>query len=433
MRLLIYSYFSLEDERQLGGAQAFIAALVPRLARHAQQIIVACPAARCPQADLPGNVTLVDELVAVDNEDATPAQTQRDLRVLHRLTQWADVAVTIDTHYPLTTEIPVILCLNNFSYGPETRSVFGLNWDAVVVPSNYAKDCVEWYFGSASWEGGQRPIHVVPYGLEPRAQVPPAEAAAYRAGWNIPGDARLLAFPHRPDPAKGFEVALQSLALLRGYDERFSLMVPAPPAAEIYAHQRTYMQDRIRSVERLGLTDAVCFHPWIDRSAMPAYLSLAEWTLCPSTLPETFGLSVAESIFAGVPVVATQAGAVAEILPAGHGVSFVEFNDPAAIAEAVRGGCDTGQLSQGYRRLMDRYNWDRCVDGWLRVLSTTTINRPRFVPTASDDGPGAPWLRTLPSGRVWHDYLAAYVEPATPDSPLPIRHYGEENRCPQSM
>lgn len=412
MHVLIYSYFPPLADHLLGGAQAIIDSLVRELAMQGLRITFVCPpAGGRPLIPTTPRVAVVDALVAVDNQDATPAQTHHDLWLLHTLEQDVDVILSIDQHYPLHTKKPVILSLNNFSYGPETRSAFGFGWDAMVVPSDYCARCVAWYFSRENWLGDDsRPVHVVPPAVTQRAM--DAEAVStLRRELGLRDGERYLTFPHRPDPDKGFDTALLAVVELRRRGAPYTLLVPAPPEGDIWPHQRVYMAERRRNVESLDAASMVLFHRWIGHSEMSAYLQLAEWVLCPSRLPETFGLSVVEAIAASRPVVATRSGAVKEVIPPGHGVEFIEFHDFREIVEVVVSGVDRAGLERGRSYVEEQYNLRRFTATWLRILSSTRKNQARYIPTAHRAGESAPWVQVLPSGRVWDDYRKGYVEP----------------------
>jgi glycosyltransferase involved in cell wall biosynthesis len=64
--------------------------------------------------------------------------------------------------------------------------------------------------------------------------------------------------------------------------------------------------------------------PWHPREAMPDLYRRADLTVCFSGVPEGFGLTAVESVACGTPVLAWPAGAVAELLPAGHGLVLAE-------------------------------------------------------------------------------------------------------------
>jgi glycosyltransferase involved in cell wall biosynthesis len=412
LRIMIYSYFPPLANHLAGGAQRFLDGLLPALSRTGDvEIAVLCAPLAGEQLipDQPG-LRVIAELAVVDG-DPTPAQAHHDLAVLSQYCRWADVVVTIDRHFPLPTNVPVVLCLNNFSYGPETRSVFGLGWDAIIVPSDYLRRCLTWYVGPDRWQGAPPPVHVIPYGISLQPATEQEVMRIYHS-LSLATDRRYLAFPHRPEFGKGFETAVRATAELRSRGEDFTLLAPAPAAELLWPDERPYLDQRRAYVERHDAVDAVRFHRWIRPHEMSAYLAVAERSLCLSSLPEGFGLTVVEGLAAGTGVVATPAGAVPELVPAGHGVDFAEFDDAAAVAEAVAGGLSPDEVAHGQRFVQATYYWDTIAANWVCVLSTVTKRNAQYDLDRPDPQHMPPWLRTLPSTRVWDDYRMSYTDPA---------------------
>lgn len=407
MRVLVYSYFPPLRHHLAGGAQRFLDGLLTAFEQIAVEVAVLCPPlpGRTLVPDRPG-LRIVDELAAVD-ADPLPAQAHADLLLLEHYAEWADVVLSIDRRFPLRCAVPVVLCLNNFSYGPETRSVFGLDWDAVVVPSDYMRRCVEWYFDKTTWTGMPRPVHVIPCGVNPSDVM--VDDAPLRAELGLLPSERYLAFPHRPDPAKGLETAVRAVVRLRRQGEPVTLLVPSPRPAEVWPHQRLYLEERQRFVQELGAESAVRFHRWIRADEMTAYLGVTEWSLCLSRLPEGFGLSVVEGLLGGVGVIATPAGAVPELVPDGHGVRLVEFGDADAVAEAVGGGPQEDAVVKGRDYVRSTYDWSRIATSWAEWLPSVRKSEATYRPHPLLDETAAPWLRRLPSGRRWHDYQMKYL------------------------
>jgi glycosyltransferase involved in cell wall biosynthesis len=99
-----------------------------------------------------------------------------------------------------------------------------------------------------------------------------------------------------------------------------------------------------------------------DDLSMGQIFADADLLLFPS-LSEGFGLPVAEAFAAGLPVVTSNVGALAEV--GGDAALLIDPNDPASLARAALGILQNGELQNGLRergRLRSRlYSWDRAA------------------------------------------------------------------------
>lgn len=122
---------------------------------------------------------------------------------------------------------------------------------------------------------------------------------------------------------KGVQYALEAMALLR---ERIRIRY-------IIIGDGEYRGRLERKVSDLGLGDSVSFLGSVPNSELPAYYSIATVGVFPSIADEAFGISIAEAMSCGVPVVATDVGGIPEVVTGG-GV-LVKPRNPAELAEAV--------------------------------------------------------------------------------------------------
>jgi glycosyltransferase involved in cell wall biosynthesis len=83
----------------------------------------------------------------------------------------------------------------------------------------------------------------------------------------------------------------------------------------------------------LGLDHAVRFMPAVSRPELARHMADAHLIVSSSRI-ETFGMSLAEALCVGRPVVATRSGGPEDILGPGDGVT-VPIGDPAALGDAV--------------------------------------------------------------------------------------------------
>jgi glycosyltransferase involved in cell wall biosynthesis len=104
---------------------------------------------------------------------------------------------------------------------------------------------------------------------------------------------------------------------------------------------------------------------WVGEGAKAALLEGAALFVYPSRY-EGFGLPPLEAMAAGVPVVATRAGAVPEVV--GDAARLVDVGDTDGLAEAMlevlraTNGSRTAMVAAGRRRAAE-FTWDRCAEG----------------------------------------------------------------------
>ncbi|MGD1858963.1 MAG: hormogonium polysaccharide biosynthesis glycosyltransferase HpsP [Leptolyngbyaceae cyanobacterium] len=136
---------------------------------------------------------------------------------------------------------------------------------------------------------------VLPLGVTP---LPPAAAAAdARDRFAIPRDRPLILFMSRLDPKKGIDLLLPALEILQHEGLDFHLvMCGANP------QDREYEQSVHQRVERSELRSHVTFTGFVSGDLKTALLQAADLFVLPSYY-ENFGISVAEAMLAGLPVV----------------------------------------------------------------------------------------------------------------------------------
>jgi glycosyltransferase involved in cell wall biosynthesis len=126
-----------------------------------------------------------------------------------------------------------------------------------------------------------------------------------------------------------------------------------------------------RLVERAELTDAVEMLGPVSDGRRLELLAGALLVLMPSRF-EGFGLVAAEAMAAGVPVVASDAGSLPEVLAPPYGGVTVPIGDPAALAAAAGALLDDPdrrrELSLSAREQAQRFTWDAVAERHHRFL-----------------------------------------------------------------
>jgi len=187
----------------------------------------------------------------------------------------------------------------------------------VVVPS---QACADAFIA----EGGKpHLVTVVPNGLDIASET--KSPAELRRELDLPNGPLVGVFSRLAE-WKGQHVVLQALAEAPG--------VGAIIAGDALFGEQAYADRLKQMVSDLNLGDRVHFLG--QRSDVPRLMSAVDAVIHPSIDPEPFGRTLVEAMLAGVPVIATDAGAASDILEAGRAGTLVPPNDANALAAAIR-------------------------------------------------------------------------------------------------
>jgi len=169
-----------------------------------------------------------------------------------------------------------------------------------------------------------------------------------------------------PHEQKGVDVLLKSLPPILSRHQVVLDIVGTGPRLDQY-----------RALARkLDVESSVRFLGFLEHDQMPAQYAGADLFVLPSRR-ESFGLVLAEAMACGLPVVATTAGAIPEVVDDGKTGLLVPPDDPQAFADAVSSLLgDPARMNvlglRGEERVADHFTWDRVaqrvIEGYHRIL-----------------------------------------------------------------
>ena len=163
-------------------------------------------------------------------------------------------------------------------------------------------------------------------------------------------------------PLKGLVFLIEAVAKLRT-ERDVELVVIGRPKKRGQAQA---------AITRYGLEDAVRFETSVDWLRLVELYAQAEVAVVPS-LYEGFSLPAAEAMACGVPLVATNAGALPEVTGRdGDSALVVPAADAEALAVAIRRLLDDPVLrlqlgEAGRRRAVDRFSWTQAAHATTEV------------------------------------------------------------------
>jgi len=204
------------------------------------------------------------------------------------------------------------------------------------------------------------PMWVIPHWVDADAFQPlcPEERRVLRAVLRLDEGDRVLVFIGR-HWIKGAQVIERALALLPTVDRRVVLLSAGEPRQE----RRTVAPGR--EVWNLGL---------LPPTELRHIYGAAEIGVMPSVANESFGLACVEMMASGLPVIASRAGGLAEIIEDGITGRLVDLPNAVdawvdAIASLLADAGARATLSAAARAaVLHRFTGERAQEEWTRVL-----------------------------------------------------------------
>jgi glycosyltransferase involved in cell wall biosynthesis len=130
------------------------------------------------------------------------------------------------------------------------------------------------------------------------------------------------------------------------------------------------------AVAASGARERIVRAGWVEQADLAALFEHASLLAYPS-LYEGFGFPPLQAMRAGVPVVATRAGSLPEVL--GDGALLVDAGDHEGLVEALEAGLGDevlrGRLIAAGTDWCARYTWERCGAGLEALYRDTTDSR----------------------------------------------------------
>jgi glycosyltransferase involved in cell wall biosynthesis len=225
--------------------------------------------------------------------------------------------------------------------------------DGVATVSEHSRVDIERHMGLPASR-----MELIPNGIDPDVFSPPAE------GQQRDGDS-ILAITSADVPLKGLVHLLEAVAKLR--TERpvtLTVVGSARPGGPAEA-----------ALDRLALRDAVRFTGPVPEEELIALLRRATVMAIPS-LYEGFSLPAIEAMACATPLVATDAGALPEVVGSKAGLR-VKAGDVGELTAALKLVLDSPSLGEqlgraGRRRVLESYTWrataERTAEWYAQIL-----------------------------------------------------------------
>jgi glycosyltransferase involved in cell wall biosynthesis len=196
--------------------------------------------------------------------------------------------------------------------------------DLVVCNSRFTAEAARRLYPRARAEVVYSPLSAC-------AEAPDTESAraSVRAEMGVPEGAVVVAQVGRMEPLKGHAAHLEALAALRDVDGWVCWQIGGAQRPR----EVEYVKGLKALAARLGIAGRVRFTG--ERADVARLLAAADIYCQPNARPESFGLTFAEALLAGRPVVTTDLGGARELVDDSCG-RLVAPGDAAALARALR-------------------------------------------------------------------------------------------------
>lgn len=304
--------------------------------------------------------------------------------LLRRLYQWRPdvaeihnrpfLAQRLKMHLP---GVKVVLTLHSNTFiSPPYMNIqrFGkiaVMMDGIVVNSKFLMEHIISYY---PWLKDKITVNHLGVSLEhftpPFSPVAKAlkEAKLIRYGWK---DRRIVLFAGRLIPDKGVHHLIAALPkIIEKHPEVLLLVI----GSASYGSDRETPYVRELKIAAEPYQSWVTFLPFVPYPGIADWYALADIVVVPSSPREAFGLVNVEAMASGVPVIASRAGGIPEIVEDGvNGFLIPPDNLTTGLTERINGLLEDEVLRTqvgmaGRESVRQRFRWDHTAERWVRLM-----------------------------------------------------------------
>ncbi|MFB9277942.1 glycosyltransferase family 4 protein [Cohnella cellulosilytica] len=269
---------------------------------------------------------------------------------------WLNLHSTTFINAPYLTPAQRKICLQAADY-VQVNSEFLRSYIQTRVPTaahkirvNHLGVDVSRFYGSSAPEGAAM-----------------REEMRARHGW---GNRPIAIYVGRLVPQKGVKHLLAAIPLIRAAVPDALIVIVG--SARYGSHRETGHVRRLHQIAK-RMKGHVHFQPYVSHRDIPRWFAMADAAVVPSVGREAFGLVNLEAMAAELPVVATRAGGMKEIVVDGY-TGFLVSTDPVSIASELAGKIGfllaNGEVRRemgrrGRERVLTNFQWRHTADRWL--------------------------------------------------------------------
>jgi spore coat protein SA len=188
-------------------------------------------------------------------------------------------------------------------------------------------------------------------------------------GWN---ERKIVLFVGRLVHQKGVHLLLDAIpAIVAKHPDALFVIV----GSALYGSHR--MTHYVKSLHRQAKSwwKHIHFQPYIPHDELPSWFAMADVAVVPSIGHEAFGLVIVEAMAAELPVVATRAGGMKEVIAEGVTGYLVTKEYPGIVRELEERitdllGNEETRLEMGRKgreRVMEMFLWEHTAQRWLQI------------------------------------------------------------------
>ena len=211
-------------------------------------------------------------------------------------------------------------------HNPDSLTIDGIEWwttyeaNKIIVTSASMKAEIQGHFRLP-----QEKIEIVPNGIDTKRYNASVDQSAVKGRYGVHPDEKLVLCVGRLVPQKGIEYLIRAVPqIARRY-----------PNSKFIIVGEGWLRGHLEYIARsTGHQWKITFTGWIQDQELIALLNSADALVVPS-IYEPFGIVALEGMAAGVPVVASDVGGLAEIVEHEHTGILAYSRSPESIAWAV--------------------------------------------------------------------------------------------------